>query len=302
MLPIDKRKNDDEKPKRRPGSRLLVAVLSAVVLIGGIMLWVLMRPEPILYPQYPAARLYYTSNGAPQTVNLQTGERTQDEAPQVVVEPDAPADIVAAQALIEADEHMPLIASPDHEWLVGWKHISHRYEWELRLYDQRGLGRSRSLGVFHGINIGPKISWSPYSQWITFSAHIAPPPGKRMSNQDSELWLLSIPTGKIKRLTHNSFRDSSPDFSPDGTMIAYNSMQDGYNRLYIMDLTAGQPRLVSSDVYGYAPVWSPDSQWLAYMTNQVNINNDIWIIRPDGTDAQPITTHATNDEYAMWLP
>lgn len=299
---LDKRKNDD-KTKRRPlnpRSRILIA-LSLVVLVGaGAVLW-LMRPS-VPYPQFPAAPLYHTSDGHPFMLNLRTGERTQAARFVVPIQPDDPADILAAQALMASDNHKPFEVSPDNQWLVGWKHIRDQYEWELRLYDRYGRGRSRALGVFHGIHWGARIRWSPDSQFIVFSAYTPPSLGERGSMKDEELWRVAISSGEIIPLTNNKMRDTTPSFSPDGTQIAYTSTLDGYHRLYIMDLVTGESRLISPDIIGYSPVWSPDGQWLAFMTNQFSRSNDIWIVRPDGTGAQAVVQSPGNDEDPMWLP
>lgn len=53
--------------------------------------------------------------------------------------------------------------------------------------------------------------------------------------------------------------------SPDGQHVVYN---DDHDRLRIMDLAEGSTRKISEpDFAAYAPVWSPDSRKIAYMTN-----------------------------------
>ncbi len=53
--------------------------------------------------------------------------------------------------------------------------------------------------------------------------------------------------------------------SPDGQHVVYN---DDHDRLWIMDLAEGSTRKISEpDFAAYAPVWSPDSRKIAYMTN-----------------------------------
>lgn len=57
-----------------------------------------------------------------------------------------------------------------------------------------------------------------------------------------------------------------PDWSPDGTHIAYSDTD--YN-IWVINLDTGKARKVDSDSYAHPnrtmnPVWSPDSQWIAY--------------------------------------
>jgi len=56
-------------------------------------------------------------------------------------------------------------------------------------------------------------------------------------------------------------RNASP--SPDGKRLAFSAL----DRLYVMDLPNGTPRRVTNDsVKEQVPAWSPDGQWLAYVT------------------------------------
>jgi len=288
MFDTSKRKND-EKRKRRSLGRRASTIGLVLLLIGGGIFW-LNRPS-VPYPQFPAARLYYASNGHTYTINLQTGERAAAEQPEVIIRAADPADLLAALDLMASDNHKPFEASPNGEWLVGWKHIRDRYEWELVLYDRLGQGRSRSLGVFHGFYWAEAISWPTDSQFITFSAYGPPPSLEGVGAKYEELWPVAIPTGEPVRLTANNFRDMTPSFSPGGAQIVYTSLANGHPRLYMMDLTTGESRLIVSEVYGYSPVWSPDGQWIAFTTYQFSDKNetgDIWIVRPDGTDAQSV--------------
>ena len=76
---------------------------------------------------------------------------------------------------------------------------------------------------------------------------------------DSDIYLYRIQSGETVNLCkmdgdkdRNMGYDTNPKFSPDGTRIAWQSMErDGYesdrNRLYVMDLATGKKRSVSED-------------------------------------------------------
>ncbi|HPM01252.1 MAG TPA: PDZ domain-containing protein, partial [Candidatus Cloacimonadota bacterium] len=62
-----------------------------------------------------------------------------------------------------------------------------------------------------------------------------------------DLWMVSYNGGIAKRLTSTSGKDSNPVFSPDGSMIAFNSDREGLNQIYIMPSKGGLARAISSE-------------------------------------------------------
>jgi len=70
---------------------------------------------------------------------------------------------------------------------------------------------------------------------------------------------------KVYTLPNHTFY-FQPDWSPDGTHIAYSDTD--YN-IWVINLETGKARKVDSDNYAHPnrtmnPVWSPDSKWIAY--------------------------------------
>jgi Tol biopolymer transport system component len=190
---------------------------------------------------------------------------------------------------------VPKAPSPDGKWLATWHHVKEANEWYLLLEDTT-TGVRQQLGVYE---VGyPSLAWSPDSQLLAFGA------GNEVVglNEGTELFITNVYTGKTEQLTNNGFRDDSPVFAPDGRQLAYTSSADGYNRLYVMDIATRGRRIVSKDTFGYTPSWSPDGNYIAFMSNHRDYDGDIYIIRPDGTDLQRISLTSARDEYPVWLP
>ncbi len=89
-----------------------------------------------------------------------------------------------------------------------------------------------------------------------------------------------------------------PSQSPDGKRLAFSAL----TKLYMMDLLGGKPkRLTSGDAREFQPAWSPDGQWLAYVTWS-NDGGQLWKLRADG--GQPVQLTKTAAFYAdpVWSP
>ena len=68
--------------------------------------------------------------------------------------------------------------------------------------------------------------------------------------------------------------------SPDGRQISFSAM----SKLYVMDLADRSPhRLTESDQGEFKPTWSPDGQWIAYVTWDINSEGHVWKIRSNGS-------------------
>ena len=92
-------------------------------------------------------------------------------------------------------------------------------------------------------------------------------------------------------------RNASP--SPDGRRLAFSAL----DRLYVMDLPNGTPRRLTSDtIKEQVPAWSPDGQWLAYVT-WTDQGGTLNKIRADGR-SRPVrlTTDTAFYDTPVWSP
>ncbi len=94
-------------------------------------------------------------------------------------------------------------------------------------------------------------------------------------------------------------RDASP--SPDGKRLAFSAL----DKLYVMDLPGGggTPRRLTTDsVHEQVPAWSPDGQWIAYVTWS-DQGGHVEKIRADGrAKAQRLTPEPAFYDHPVWSP
>jgi Tol biopolymer transport system component len=73
----------------------------------------------------------------------------------------------------------------------------------------------------------------------------------------------------------------TPSESPDGKQIVFSSLM----HLYRMDMPSGKAvRVTNSAAREFQPAWSPDGQWIAFVT-WADEGGDIWKLRADGSGA-----------------
>jgi dipeptidyl aminopeptidase/acylaminoacyl peptidase len=127
-----------------------------------------------------------------------------------------------------------------------------------------GTPRQITSGPFDD---GGRLSWSPDSKSIVFSANRGDPD---FEIQNSEVFEVSVESGALKQLTDRFGPDRSPAVSPDGKRIAYTGFDDefqGYQitHLYLMNRDGSGSRQVGDldrDIQGIN--WDADGRGLFF--------------------------------------
>lgn len=83
----------------------------------------------------------------------------------------------------------------------------------------------------------------------------------------TDIWLVSTSGGEPFRFTRHAKNDRAPQFSPDGTKLAFISEREEKPQIFLADVRGGEPwRLteLKGGVSGFA--WSPDGAWIAALS------------------------------------
>jgi len=151
-----------------------------------------------------------------------------------------------------------------------------------------------------------QINWSPDSKKVAYTC-------KKMTGKEyalstnSEIYEYNIDTEKTRNLTEGMMGyDKSPVYSPNGQMIAWESMErEGYeadqNRLFILNLNSGERKDYTADfdqnVHNLA--WTDDSKSI-YFTSDYHARFQIYNLNTENGKIKQITKGTHN--YLSVIP
>jgi dipeptidyl aminopeptidase/acylaminoacyl peptidase len=138
----------------------------------------------------------------------------------------------------------------------------------------------------HGINFG--FTWSPDGQSLAYS-----------TSTWSDIYIYSIKAAKSTNITNMDGKfEMEPDWSPDGTQIAFTGDLKSKNfNIYVMNVDGSRIRQLTECAADCRnPDWSPDGAYIAY-ENQY----DIYVMKSDGSGEQRVA-HGGISTYPAWSP
>ena len=103
-----------------------------------------------------------------------------------------------------------------------------------------------------------------------------------------DIWLMETARGTTTRLTSDSA--SRPAWSPDGTRIAFQSVQDGFVRIYSRTIGAtgpDQPLFHSTEAQNMCD-WSPDGKDILFASQSAKTGRDLWVLPVADAEHKPV--------------
>ena len=94
----------------------------------------------------------------------------------------------------------------------------------------------------------------------------------------------------------------SPAWSPDGTQLAYVTLEQGHAVVFAQSLLTNQRKVVANfKGSNSAPTWSPDGKHLAVVLTRDG-GSHIYLVRPDGSELRRLTFGGTIDTEPDFSP
>ena len=120
----------------------------------------------------------------------------------------------------------------------------------------------------------------------------------RVVATNDDIWIFDLARGAPLRLTFEPGDEVSPQWSPDGSRVAYGTR---IGKLFwkSVDGSGQREELTRGDSPRYPSSFSPDGKWLAFVEENPSRRRDIWIL-PLAGDRTPQSFQAT--EADEWSP
>lgn len=151
-----------------------------------------------------------------------------------------------------------------------------------------------------------QLTWSPDGKTVAYTSRKKT--GKEYAvSTNSDIYFYDVESGKTTNMTEGMMGyDVNPQFSPDGSKLAWQSMErDGYeadkNRLFVMDLASGNKTYVTEnfDYNTDAFVWNADNKTI-YLVSCVEAKTQLFSADIESKLISPITKG--KHDYASVAP
>lgn len=226
--------------------------------------------------------------------------------------PDSAVNFEVARMTAAGTEHLRLTRTPDGQassqpsWLPGGRAILFRRSASGRRSTIWQMGTRGENPALRFAPPHPPLyqSFAPDGRRIAYAAILSP-----MGDTDRGIFTLPVGGGEPTPLFDVvGAYDSAPNWSPDGTQIAFESNADvgGANpdrdmEIWVMGADGSRPtQLTSNAAHDEGPNWSPDGRMLAYTSGPDDTHGDIHVMPAAGSDSRRLTRYANADESPDW--
>jgi uncharacterized protein (DUF885 family)/Tol biopolymer transport system component len=187
--------------------------------------------------------------------------------------------------------------SPDGSRIAYARRIGHANH-EIYVMNADGSGAKRLTDLPQSTETEP--AWSPDGSRLAY-----------ISNQSLNantftgrfnVFVMEADGSEPTLLTDMGGSNTSPDWSPEGGRIAFDSTRDGNHEIYAMRADGSCPvNLTQHPAHDTSPAWSPDGTRIAFVSDRDG-NQEIYVMEADGSNPRRLTYARGFDKAPSWSP
>ena len=147
-------------------------------------------------------------------------------------------------------------------------------------------------------------------QFLTLSAKGDRLAFAELTGADLDIWRVDGPAlvhdgsgsapGPPTRLISSTQMDTNPQYSPDGSRIAFTSSRSGTVQIWVCGSQGSDPvQLTTFQTDAATPRWSPDSRYIAF-DSPTGGAADVYVVPVRGGPVRRITPESSEDDMASW--
>ena len=164
------------------------------------------------------------------------------------------------------------------------------------------LMSSRSLKSILLLAITPFAATSASAQGVPslYEPGISPDGSQIAFVSGGDIWTVAASGGAARLLVAHSAHESRPLYSPDGSMLAFNSNRHGAQDVFLMDLASGDVRRLTHDAGSEELTgWSGDSEWVYFASSGEDVNgmSDVFRVRASGGTPMAVAADRYETEF-----
>ena len=140
--------------------------------------------------------------------------------------------------------------------------------------------------------VSRSITWSPDGRTIALAG------AGTDTTTKTEIYAMKVDGSGLTRLTFGTASAWDPDWSPDGSRIAFVSDRSGTSEIHVMNADGSGVKQLTNIQGALAPAWSPDGRRIAFTL----AGNIIYVMNADGSGLSRLSDPNASDHDPAWSP
>jgi Tol biopolymer transport system component len=135
-------------------------------------------------------------------------------------------------------------------------------------------------------------TWSPDGSRVAFASNRS---GQR------QLWTMAADGSDLRQVTDLPEMGGRNAFSADGATLAFYRGPFNGRNIFVIGADGGNLRQLTDGGDNLGPDFSPDGHWITFGSFRDG-NNEIYLMRPDGSEVYRLTNHRRSEYQPRWGP